>query len=327
MKCIVTGGLGFIGSNLVDELLRQNNEVIIIDDLSSNDARDLYEQQTSWRWKLKYDKFDLLHKDINQDLEIESDIDVIFHLAAQSRVNPSFDNPCLTMETNVVGTTRMLELARKKNARFVYAGSSSFYGDPHKNPYALSKWLGEEVGLMYNQIFNVPVGIARFFNVYGPRQPSEGSNATVIGIFEQQKIKKKSLTVTGNGLQRRDFVHVSDVVSGLIAMSKDNWNGEIFNFGCGKNYSINQVASLFEGRIEYIPARPGEAQETLADISFSKNKLNWEPKIDLEDYIEDFLNLNFPIINDPIVMLWNKFKKAMNKPCKYTGGEPWRKSK
>jgi UDP-glucose 4-epimerase len=305
MKCIVTGGCGFIGSNLVDELLRQNHEVIIIDNLSSN----------AFHPQFGYDHLDLLHKDINHDFEIESDVDVIFHLAAQSRVNPSFDNPCLTMETNVVGTTRMLEIAKKKNARFVYAGSSSFYGDPHKNPYALSKWFGEEVALMYNQLHKVPVGIARFFNVYGPRQPSEGSNATVIGIFEQQKKQKKNLTVTGTGLQKRDFVHVSDVVSGLIAMSKDKWNGEIFNFGCGKNYSINQVANLYEGRIEYIPARQGEAQENLADISFAKDKLSWTPKIDLEDYIEDFLNANFPITSDPVVMLWNKFKKA----CKYTG--------
>lgn len=321
MRCIVTGGFGFIGSNLVDKLLSEGHEVLVIDkrvpsldvgvdyfknevaklDLDiampmlTNGANGIYRHQEIINWIFK------------------SKVDVIFHLAAQSRVNPSFEFPVGTINTNVIGTLNVLELAKELKSRFVYAGSSSFYGDPRKNPYALSKWFGEETACMYNEIYKIPVAIARFFNVYGPRQPSTGNYATVIGIFEQQKKSKKHLTVTGDGNQRRDFVHVYDIVNGLIAMSQQDWNGEIFNLGSGKNYSINEVAKMFEGKIEYIPARPGEAQETLADISFAQQKLNWNPTIHLEDYVEDFLDENFPIFTDPIVALCNKFKSIWNK--------------
>jgi UDP-glucose 4-epimerase len=282
MKCIVTGGAGFIGSNLVDKLISLNHEVTIIDNLLTGEEKNLNP-------KAKFINADVRYA-FSSISEIKENIDVIFHCAAQSRIQPSFVDPISTSVINVFGTIRILELARKNKAKVVYAGSSSFYGDPRKNIYALSKWIGEEYCISYNQIYGVPVAIARFFNVYGPRQISEGPYANLIGIFEHQKLNKQPLTATGNGEQRRDFTHVFDIVDGLIAMSKDSWNGEVFNLGSGVNYSINEVAKMFNPvGIKYIPAKPGEAWETLADISFTKEKLNWQPKYNLPDYIKEFL--------------------------------------
>ena len=281
MKCIVTGGLGFIGSNLTDKLVESGCDVCVIDNLDTG-KEDRLNPKSKW---FKAD----VRSDLSALFSSKEKYDVIFHLGAQARIQPSFSCPVKTCETNVVGTTRVLELAKTIGAKVVYAGSSSFYGDPHKNPYALSKWIGEEMCLMYHQVYSVPVSIARFFNVYGPRQPTEGQYATVIGVFEKQKNENNPLTVTGTGEQRRDFTHVSDIVSGLIAMSH-NCEGDIFNLGCGINFSINEVAKMFHPReIAYLPKRPGEADVTLADIRATKDKLGWVPKIALVDYVEDFL--------------------------------------
>lgn len=280
MKTIVTGGLGFIGSNLVDRLVDLGHEVCVIDNQYSGKLERLNPHAKC------------IHADVRQDLRARFDdleADVVFHLAGQARIQPSFAIPIETMNINVIGTMNVLELAKKAGARLVYAGSSSFYGDPHINPYALSKWLGEEMCLMYNQVYSVPVAIARFFNVYGPRQPSEGQFATVIGIFERQYAANQPLTVTGTGEQRRDFTHVADIVEGLIAMSQKPWQGEVFNLGSGVSFSIKQVAEMFNRPIEYIPVRPGEAWGTLADISQSRIVLNWEPKFKLEEYVKAFL--------------------------------------
>jgi len=276
MKTIVTGGLGFIGSNLVDRLIELDHEVCVIDNQYSGKLERLNPFAKC------------IHVDIRQDLHKFDDLeaDVIFHLAGQARIQPSFAIPIETANINIIGTMNVLELAKKVGARLVYAGSSSFYGDPHKNPYALSKWIGEEMCLMYNQVYSIPVAIARFFNVYGPRQPTDGQYATVIGIFERQYYSNQPLTVTGTGEQKRDFTHVYDIVEGLIAMSQKSWNGEVFNLGNGVNYSIKQVAEMFNRPIEYIPLRPGEAWETLADISQSCTALGWSPKFNLEEYIK-----------------------------------------
>lgn len=279
MRCIVTGGLGFIGSNLTDRLIELGHEVTVIDNLYSG-RKEYMNPGAIW-----------VNVDIRHDLNtLHLEGDVIFHCGAQARIQPSFDKPVETSIINIFGTLRVLELARKLKAKVIYAGSSSYYGDPHKNPYALTKWIGEEECIMYNQVYGVPVAIARFFNVYGPRQPMDGSNATVIGIFERQRAANQTLTVTGTGEQRRDFTHVKDIVEGLIAMSKEPWNGEIFNLGSGVNYSINEVADMFYPEVvEHIPARPGEAWETLADIAFTKEKLGWEPKWSLKDYVDEFM--------------------------------------
>ena len=272
-RVIVTGGAGFIGSHLVDKLIVQNNEVIVIDNFSTGKNLNPC---------AKY--FEI---NIEDSIEhIFESIDVIFHLAALPRIQPSFKNPVKTYISNSTGTIVALEIARKYNAKFVYAGSSSAYHDTLANPYSYTKWLGEEHCKLYNKIYNVPVAIARFFNCYGPRQIEIGDMATVIGIFERQYREKKPLTITGDGKKRRDFTHVYDIVDGLIAMSKQNWNADIFDLGTGVNYSILEVAKMFKTNIEFIPERLGEANITKANIEKTKTMLNWEPKYNLLDYIK-----------------------------------------
>ena len=163
------------------------------------------------------------------------------------------------------------------------------YFDQYANPYAFTKMKAEEYCLLYLELYGVESAICRFFNVYGERQPTEGQYATVIGVFERQKRAGEALTVTGDGEQRRDFTHVSDIVSGLIAASQvDHIEDPLFPLGTGKNHSINEVAEMFEQTYRYIPARPGEARTTLADINFTKEWLGWEPTYKLEDYIKEF---------------------------------------
>lgn len=273
MKILVTGGAGFIGGHLVDTLIARGDEVHVCDNYSLGSYVNPHAQ--NFREEVGFFSISRLTK-----------FDVIFHLAARSRIKPSFEAPVPTIMTNVVDTACVLELARKTGAKFVYAGSSSVYHDPYANPYAWSKWVGEEACKLYQTVWGVPCGIARFFNVYGPRQPSAGDSAIMMGIFERLKGAGLPLTVSGDGEQRRDFIHVSDVVAGLIRISELDLKSEIYNLGTGKNYSINEVANLFEPvGIEYIPAGSGEARNTLADISVMQS-LGWEPKVSLESYIQ-----------------------------------------
>jgi len=279
MKALVTGGAGFIGSHLVDALLDRGDQVVILDDLSTG-------------------KFDNVNGKAEFHLGCVTDWvwpstgfvpDVIFHLAAQPRIQMSFTDPWGTLFVNNNGTLNVLEMARGWGARVVYAGSSTFYHDIYANPYAFAKWQGEELCRLYSKVFGVSTTIARFFNVYGKRQIEAGAYSTVIGVFEKQMRESKSLTVTGNGQQRRDFTHVSDIVRGLIAMSEQRGSGQVYNLGTGVNYSILEVAQMFGGPIEFIPRRPGEAWETLADFSMATNDFGWTPVRSLKDYIADWL--------------------------------------
>lgn len=276
MRVIVTGGCGFIGSHLVDKLIEQGNEVTVLDNFNTGKKENLNK------------KAKLLKGDIADHYWLKTDlghIDVIFHLAALARIQPSFKTPFETYCSNSTGTIIALEIAKKYNSRFVYAGSSSVYHDPLANPYSYTKWLGEQHCLLYNKHYSVPVAIARFFNVYGPRQIETGDMATVIGIFEKQYRERKPLTITGDGKKRRDFTHVNDIVSGLIAMSKEDWHASIFDLGTNSNHSILEVAKMFKSDIEFIPERPGEAETTLACIKYTKKMLGWKPTIKLSDYI------------------------------------------
>ncbi len=295
-KYVVTGGCGFIGSNLVESLLllgTREDEVVVIDNCSTGYLRnkaDLEYAGEACETQLYFKEVD-----IREDLTQYEDLleaDVIFHIAALARIVPSFKKPVLFTDVNCQGTSQVLELARQSKARVVYAGSSSFYFDPYCNPYAFSKWIGEEYCKMYAQVYGVDVGIARFFNVYGPRMVQSGENAACLGIFQDQKRRGLPLTVTGDGTQRRDFTHVHDIASGLraIANSPKKWKGEVFNLGRSNNYSINEVAAMFDPvSIEYLPARPGEAKETLADISFTQEQLGWNPVKNLPDYVSEFV--------------------------------------
>ena len=186
-----------------------------------------------------------------------------------------------------MGTVNVCELSRRCNAKIIYAASSSAYGGPKLNPYAFAKWTGEETLKMYSEVYNISTVSARFFNVYGDRHPTEGTYATIIGIFERQYSNGKSLTITGDGEQRRDFTHVYDICDGLICLSKHTHTGEVYNLGTGTNYSINEIAAMFSDDTTYIPARPGEARITLADISATQN-FGYQPKQNITNYVESF---------------------------------------
>ena len=290
MRYLVTGGAGFIGSHLCDTLLAQEHEVTAIDDMSTGQWANIQDA-------LQHPKFHFVQNNVLDfwDKNRSLSFDCIFHLAAMARIQPSFDDPGYTFRNNAYGTSCMLDYARRIDARFVYSGSSTFYFDPFANPYAFSKWIGEEACRMYYTVYDVPVGIARFFNVYGKRQIEKGPYSTVIGIFERQYRNHEPLTITGTGEQRRDFTAVEDIVSGLIAienhLAAGNKELEVFALGTGRNYSINEIADLFgSGDVKYLPRRPGEAEITLADIARTKEVLGWEPQHRIEDYVKNFLS-------------------------------------
>ena len=288
-KVLVTGGCGFVGSHLVDLLVEdKNTEIHVVDNMDTGKIENIKNHS-----RIKYH-----FKDIRNILEDNSlisqlaDIKVIFHLGALARIQPSFERPNETVDVNARGTAVVCELARKMGAKVVYAGSSSYYGGVYLNPYSFTKWQGEEICKMYSEVYGLSTAIARFFNVYGVRHPKEGPYGTVVGIFERQYEAGEPLTITGNGEQRRDFTHVADIVSGLYAMSLGKHGGDVFNLGTGTNYSINELAKLFNSDIKYIPPRPGEAWVTLADISKAKEELKWQPNKSLEGYVKEWIQKN-----------------------------------
>ena len=283
MKVLVTGGVGFIGTNLIKELLKDENELVSIDNYSTG----LKENEIDG---CKYYNVNICdYKNFDQYIE---DVDLVFHLAALPRIQPSFKNPLTTFKTNVEGTINLLDWCKEKNVPLVYAGSSSTHGGVYKNPYTFTKWQGEELCKLYSKVYSLQTAICRFYNVYGPHQLTEGEYCTVIGIFERQKNNGEVLTITGDGQQRRDFTHVDDIVDGLIKcgldlIKEDNSkaNGETFELGRGINYSINEVANMFGGEKTYIDQKKGEVRDTLCVDLKAKELLNWNPKRNLEDYI------------------------------------------
>jgi len=294
MKVLVTGGCGFIGSHLVDRLVEDGHQVTVIDDLSS--GKKLYSNHGA---KYIYSDFKaILRNHIDQSrqsLEKHSMIfDVIFHLAACARIQPSFDNPYYTCENNAFGTMLVAEFARNQKAKVIYSGSSSCYAGVYNTPYGFAKWQGEEVLKMYSAVYTASTAIVRFFNVYGPRNPLIGEFTPVVAKFEVQALKQDPLTIVGDGNQRRDFTHVFDICSGLIAISRGDWRGEIFNLGSGTNYSINELAAMFGGDVEYVAPRRGEAATTLADIKTTTELTGWVPTHDLPTYIKTIIGGNSP---------------------------------
>lgn len=279
----MTGGAGFIGTHLVNRLINEGDSVCVLDNFSFGKEGN------------KNPKAEYIVRDIRDDLDDLDGYDVIFHLAALARIQPSFENPVETFDVNARGTYNICNLAKRLETKIVYAGSSSFYAGPYLNPYAFTKWQGEEICRMFSEVYGVSTANARFFNVFGPGQPSQGAYATIVGIFERQYKTGESLTITGDGEQRRDFTHVDDIVSGLILMSQKEWRGEVFNLGTATNYSINELAAMYKCVTQYIPKRPGEAQETLADISFTIEKLGYSPEKNLKDYVEQWVEENTTI--------------------------------
>jgi UDP-glucose 4-epimerase len=280
-KVLITGGLGFIGYNLVKRLLETSEyEITVIDNLTS-DSSDINNKHEG----VNYIIDDI--NNINNEEYQNVSYDLIFHLAALARIQPSFEDPVSYFQSNVLGTVNICELARRCGAKIMYAASSSAEAGPKLNPYAFTKYTGEEILKMYAELYDISTVCARFFNVYGDRHPTEGTYATIIGIFERQSLNAESLTITGDGEQRRDFTHVYDICDGLICLSKDKHRGEIYNLGTGTNYSINEIAAMFSDNTTYMPARAGEARITLADISATQ-QFGYQPKQNITNYIESF---------------------------------------
>ena len=294
MKCLVTGGAGFIGSNLVDKLIDLNHQVVVIDNESAEQNESFY-----WNKDASNYKYDIC--DYNKIDSLFKGIDCVFHLAAQSRIQPSIIDPEKTFKVNCNGTLNVLKASVKNGiSKFIYSSTSSYYGLKNEipfnedmdrdclNPYSYTKIFGEDLCKMYSKLYKLNVIIFRYFNVYGPRQPVKGEYAPVVGIFQKQWNAGEKITVIGDGMQTRDYTHVDDVVSAnLLAMDKPINILEILNVGTGKKYSVLDLAKLIGGEIKFLPKRLGEARDTQADISKITKVLKWRPTIDLNDWIGD----------------------------------------
>ena len=280
MNILVTGGAGFVGTNLIKRLLKDGHNVVSLDNYSTGKVENHQEG-------CEYHDCDI--RDVVDFSYFMKKPDVIYHLGALARIQPSFKNPANTLETGILGTLNILEWVREleNKPKLIFAGSSSVHSGKYKNPYTLSKVVADDLCLLYKEHFEVDVSICRFYNVYGPHQLTEGDYCTVIGIFERQYKEGVELTITGDGFQRRDFTHIDDIVEGMILTAKCETSWDNIELGRGENHSINELAKMFGCGFTYIPARPGEAKETLCDISKAKDSIVYEPKQNLEDYISE----------------------------------------
>lgn len=302
MKILVTGGAGFIGTNLIKRLVSEGHEVHSLDNYETGTpdshvdgctyhSRDITQIGLTWNnvvetWPLKYQK--------NQPVRmcaILKDFDICFHLAALSRIQPSFKNPTETYRVNAKGTECVAEWARKNNVKIVYAGSSSRWHDPYQSPYACYKHMGEEILKLYKKVYGCKFETARFYNVYGPGEIVDGDWAAVLGIWRRQVRDSKKITIVGDGEQRRDFTHVSDIVDGLyrIAMS-DEQHEDAWELGTGVNFSINELYAMFKEQFgvecEYIPEQAGNYRKTLQENKDANERLGWSPTDQLKQYIK-----------------------------------------
>lgn len=297
MKYVVTGGAGFIGSNLVDELIDSGQTVHVIDNFISG-------KKENCNPKAKYHNIDLSDSAKFKNLvDILKSADTVFHLACIARVQPSIENPIKYEKNNTISLVNILKASvDAKVRRFVYSSSSSVYGDnnllPQKedfetnpmSPYGAQKLYGEILCKTFSQVYNLETISLRYFNVYGEKQNIDGAYSLVIGIFLFQKSKNMPLTIRGDGNQKRDFTYVGDVVRANILASKAKIQnfGEIINIGNGDNRSINQVASYISDKVRYIDP-VSEPFETLADNNKAKELLNWKPTQDVHSWITKYL--------------------------------------
>lgn len=281
MKIVVTGGAGFVGTNLIKRLLREGHEVISIDNYDSG----LKENEQIGATYLTADVNDSVYSTL-------TGVELCYHLAALSRVQPSFKNPSETFRVNVKGTETVAEWCRVNDIKLVYAGSSSRWHNPYQSPYAMYKHLGEEVLKMYRTIYKTNFEIARFYNVYGPLEIMDGEWAAVIGIWRRQVRDGVPITIVGDGEQRRDFTHVDDIVDGLIRIGmSDEHHDDAWELGTGMNYSINEVYEMFKEKFNvdkvHIPDQPGNYRKTLRENDDSLTRLGWSASDRLQDYISN----------------------------------------
>ncbi len=296
MKAVVTGGAGFIGSHLVDSLLERSFEVTVLDNFSTGRVLNLGHVAE----RIRLVECDIAqagewHKEFNQ-------ADYVFHLAALADIVPSIENPDGYFEANVTGTFNVLQACLQHQVKkLVYSASSSCYGIPDEYPtaetaeirpqypYALTKYLGEQLVIHWHQVYKLPVLSLRFFNVYGPRSRTSGTYGAVFGVFLAQKLAGKPFTVVGDGLQTRDFTFVTDVVDAMCVAATSPISGEVINIGSDNTYSINRLVELLGGEVAHIPTRPGEPDCTWADIGKAKTMLHWHPKVEFENGVEVLL--------------------------------------
>lgn len=294
-KSLVTGGAGFIGSNLVDRLLEIGHEVIVIDNEYS-DAHDHF----YWNDKAQNYKYDI--RDYEKTRPLYDGVDYVFHFAAEARIQPAILNPIEAVSINAVGTCTVLQCAREAGVkRVMYSSTSSAYGknqppnvetqpDDCLNPYSVSKVSGEKLCRMYTELYGLPTIVFRYFNVYGERQPLRGQYAPVIGIFLRQRAAGEPLTVIGDGNQRRDFTYVGDVVNANILAATTEVDsdafGQVYNVGTGNNYSINQITRMFDHPKVNVAPRPGETRLSLANNQKMKTTFGWNPVMRLDDWIK-----------------------------------------
>jgi len=290
MNFIVTGGAGFVGTNLIKRLLLDDHRVISLDDYSTGDRANEIDDE-----RVGYMKKDISNQYRFRD-DLPTNVDGIFHLAALARIQPSFKHPTDSFNANSLGTQNIMEWAREIECPVVYAGSSSIHGDKYANPYTFTKWLGEEVIKMYARIYDVPTIITRFYNVYGEHQATEGAYCNVLGIFQRLYNEGRPLTITWDGEQRRDFTYVGDIVDGIVKSMEAmhgavdmKYTAESFELGRGKNYSINEIAAAFgeDYPTKYIEKWPGEVRETLNTDTKAREVLDWNPTVDIVDFIKE----------------------------------------
>ena len=295
-KSLVTGGAGFIGSHLVDLLVGQGHDVIVID----NESATLNE---AFFWNAKADNFKLDVVDYSSIRPLFEGVDFVFHLAAESRLQPAILNPVEAVQKNVLGTTVVLQCAREASVeRLVYSSTSSGYGlneppnhegqpDDCLNPYSLTKIFGEKLCMLFTDLYGLKTVSLRYFNVYGERSPTGGQYAPVVGIFLEQYRSKRPLTVVGDGSQERDFIHVSDVAranlyAATTPLPAESF-GQFFNVASGDNISIVEIARLISSEIEFVEKRVGEAETTLGSIDKITNVMGWQPKTELRSWVRE----------------------------------------
>lgn len=295
-KALVTGGAGFIGSHLVDALIKKGFDVVVIDNLSTGKKENIHPRAI-------FHELDI--RDLDKIKPIFNGIDYVFHLAARPRVPYSIEFPYESHTNNALGTLNVLLAARDAGVKkVIYSSSSSVYGDQKalpfhedmvpdpKSPYALHKLIGEKYCKFFYEFYGLPTVSLRYFNVYGPRISFEGSYILVLGVFLQQKIKGEPLTIDGDGEQSRDFTYVDDVVrANILAVESDKvGKGEIINIGAGDNHSINKIAKLIGGEIIYKDARKGDMRHTMANNKKAKELLGWQPLTNIEQGLEKLKN-------------------------------------
>ena len=296
---LITGGAGFIGSNLADELLKMGHKVTVVD----NEYSDAHDQ---FYWNENTYNVNCDIRDYKTLKNCMHGVDYVFHFAAEARIQPAIKNPIEAVSINSLGTCTVLQCAREAGVKKVmYSSTSAGYGlnpypnvetqpDDCLNPYSVSKIAGEKLCKMYTDLFDLPTVVFRYFNVYGERAPRKGQYAPVIGIFQRQKEAGEPLTIVGDGEQRRDFVYVKDVARANIMAAISNPDpeayGQVYNVGSGVNLSVNDIASFISDDVVYIPPRIGEARNSLANIDKIEKTFAWKPQMSVEEWIKGHVN-------------------------------------